>query len=97
MKSHKFYGVCASFILVAVFALAGTVGAAGLDSLVKQACTKCHSSKRICLNVGAKSEALWKVTVVNMVKKGATLPTDKIDATANYLNTLQPGAGKICE
>ncbi len=97
MKSRKFYGVLFSFVLVAMLALAGTGGASGIGGVVKTACTKCHSSKRICLNVGAKNLDMWKATVKTMVRKGAQLPADKINAAASYLTNLKPGAGEICQ
>lgn len=97
MKSRKVYGGLGAVVLLAVFMLAGSVGAGDIANTVGSACTKCHSSKRICLNLGAKSKNLWKVTVTNMVRKGAKLPADQIDAAADYLAGLKPGQDPICQ
>ena len=60
-------------------------------------CSRCHSPKRICLNLGVKSAPAWKATVEKMVGKGAQLPTDKIEAAAGYLSGLAPGEGTLCQ
>lgn len=96
MKSGKIVFlsvVVASFMLFAF----GVSGASDMGNAVKQACSSCHSTKRICLNAGVKSAEAWKATVEKMVAKGAGLPADQIDAAADYLTALAPGTGPVCE
>lgn len=97
MKFNKLYAACAVLILTASLPLAGIVGAADIGTTLDKACTQCHSAKRICLNLGAKNEAAWKLTVANMVRKGAQLPASQIDAAAGYLGGLKPGQGPLCD
>lgn len=96
MKMQKWVGGLSALVFVAMFSLAATVGAADIATQVQAACTKCHSPKRICLNLGAKNQTLWKGTITTMVGKGAQLPHDRIDAAAAYLANLKPGESAIC-
>lgn len=97
MKSHVVYGTLMGFVVVIMCALAVPGSASDIGGVVKSACTRCHSSKRICLNVGVKSNSLWKATVMNMVRKGAKLPADQVGAAVNYLTNLKPGQGPLCQ
>ncbi len=97
MRSGKLLGGLVACILVMLFALAGVGGASDMGETVKQACSRCHSTKRICLNVGVKSTEGWKSTVTKMVSKGAQIPADQIDAAADYLSGLAPGDGPLCQ
>lgn len=82
--------------MLAIFALAGLAGASDIGATVKRACTTCHSAKRICLNLGVKSEAAWQATVQKMVAKGAQLSADQVGPAASYLAGLRQGGGPIC-
>lgn len=97
MKRIKRQYALAACACVMFFSLAATTGASNIGAVVKKACSRCHSTKRICLNVGVKSEAAWKATIRKMVGKGAKLPVDRIDAAATYLSNLAPGSGSVCQ
>lgn len=97
MKSGKMRYLLAATLCVMVFSVAGIVGASDIGGVVKQACTKCHSSKRICLNLGVKSGPAWQSTVKKMVGKGAQLPGERVEEAASYLSGLAPGAGPLCQ
>jgi len=97
MKHGKFkYGVAACAVVL-MFVMASVVGASSVGDTVDQVCSRCHSKRRICLNIGVKTEAAWKATVKKMVDKGAQLSPDKVDAVAGYLAGLAPGTGTVCQ
>jgi len=84
--------------LVVTFVLAtGFAGAADVGATIQSVCSKCHSTKRICLNVGAKDRAGWEATVKAMVAKGARLSPADIGPAADYLSGLAPGTGTVCQ
>ncbi|ADU61853.1 MAG: hypothetical protein KUA35_07245 [Pseudodesulfovibrio sp.] len=97
MMVRKVRYVLAGCVVAGVFALAGVGGASDIGPTVKQSCSRCHTTKRICLNLGVKSDTAWKATVARMVEKGAQLPAGQIDAAAGYLTGLAPGGGTVCE
>lgn len=97
MKAGRIHLFIAASICVVVLALAGAGRASDIGDTVKQVCSRCHSTKRICLNVGVKSASAWKSTVTQMVGKGAQLPADKIEAAVGYLSGLAPGTGSVCQ
>lgn len=97
MMVRKIRYVLAGCVVAGVVALAGAGGASDIGQTVKQTCSRCHTTKRICLNLGVKSDAAWKATVTRMVGKGAQLPADQIGAVAGYLTGLAPGGGTVCE
>jgi len=94
MTGRKQYVLAA--VVLAAFMI-GSAGAADIGTTVKKTCTACHSSKRICLNLGVKDGPAWKSTVTRMVGNGARLANDQIGDFANYLAGLAPGTGTICE
>ena len=97
MKLGKFRYGAAVCIIVLMVAMAGIVGASGIGETVKNACSMCHSNKRVCLNLGVKSEADWKATITEMVDQGAQLETGEIGAAARYLAGLAPRTGSVCQ
>lgn len=97
MKFSKVQYWLAACVCLSMFSLAAVAGASDVSAVVQKACTKCHSSKRICLNLGVKSSDAWKTTVQNMVKKGAMIPSDSVEEAAMYLAKLDPGSAPICE
>lgn len=97
MMVRKVRYVLAGCVVAGVVALAGAGGASDIGQTVKQSCSRCHTTKRICLNLGVKSDVAWKATVARMVDKGTQLPVDQIDAAAGYLSGLAPGTGTVCE
>jgi len=97
MTFRKARYALAGCAVVVGFTLAGMAGASDMGQTVKQTCSRCHSPKRICLNLGVKNDAAWKATVTRMVQKGAQLPANQIDAATAYLAGLAPGTGTVCE
>jgi len=95
MKSGKKQYILVAGVLAAC--LVGTAVASDIGTTVKKACTACHSSKRICLNLGAKDAGAWKSTISRMVDNGARLSGGQVDAATNYLVGLAPGTGTVCE
>jgi hypothetical protein len=97
MMPRRIRYVLAGCVCAGLFALVGVCGAADMGGTVKQVCSRCHSTKRICLNLGVKSENAWKSTVAKMVEKGAQLPAGQVDATASYLSQQPPDSGAFCD
>lgn len=95
MKSGRKQYILAAVVLAAF--MIGSAGAADIGNTVKKACTACHSSKRICLNLGVKDGPAWKSTVQRMVSNGARLDGGQVDAAVQYLTGLAPGTGTVCE
>lgn len=95
MKSSIYVAVMTCFLGLSVAA----VGASATDmgQLVVETCSPCHTTKRICLNLGVKSQVAWKSTIQNMVYQGAELNEDQIAPLATYLNELQPGTPPVCD
>lgn len=94
MKKLSILGVVCLFLILC---LSFAVHAADMGGELDKACSTCHSTKRICLNLGVKSEAAWNVTVKNMVAKGARLSSEQIAPAAQYLTNLKPGASTLCK
>jgi len=97
MKYSRIQSCFAAFVCVVAFSFAIGASASDIGSVVNKACTKCHSAKRICLNLGVKSEPAWKTTVEHMVKKGAKIPAEEVDETALYLAKLKPDSAPLCD
>ncbi|MBI9080617.1 MAG: hypothetical protein JEY79_12875 [Pseudodesulfovibrio sp.] len=99
MKCAKFkFNVAACVVaLMLAIALVGGVSASSVGDTVKDVCSRCHSNRRICLNVGVKTNVAWVSTVGKMVDKGAQLSPDSIDEVAGYLSGLAPGTGSVCQ
>lgn len=71
--------------------------ASDIGALVKEKCSVCHSTKRICKSIGIKDAAGWNKTIKRMLAKGAPLPSDQVGAAAGYLTGLAPGTGTVCQ
>lgn len=72
------------------------VGADDMGEGVRQACSGCHGTKRICRMLGVKDDAGWEKTVRRMVANGADLSVDSVGPVAEYLSGLKPGSGPLC-
>lgn len=99
MKRSK-HQVAVMGIAILVAALSGyAVGAQGADigEVIKTNCSRCHSTKRICLALNFKKKAAWEKTVGRMVSKGAQIPPNRVAETVDYLAGLKPGTGTVCE
>jgi cytochrome c5 len=90
--------VCIVVVLYAALVLASfsLAGAEGKD-LVTERCTPCHSTERICRNLGQKDKAAWSATVARMLGKGAALDANQQSLVIDYLSTLAPGSAPICK
>lgn len=86
----------ATCLLLFALTVAGPTSASDIGESVKTNCTRCHSAKRICLNLGVKSKGAWVSTIEKMVAKGAKLPQEQVAAAADYLGDLKPGDGPPC-
>lgn len=82
---------CVAVVLVGM-AMASDTGAQ-----VKKSCSMCHSAERVCMNLGVKNEAAWKVTIKRMADKGARVSSDQVDSWAAYLGGLKAGSQPICD
>ncbi len=58
------------------------------QTLLGERCTVCHTLDRV--KQSRKSEADWKATVERMVRKGAVLSTEEIEAVVRYLAQTYP-------
>ena len=94
MKSARI--PAAFFSVLLLLTVSWAAHAADIGSTVKQSCTRCHSAKRICLNVGVKSADGWKSTINRMLGKGAQLSASQASQAVNYLSGLKPGSGPLC-
>lgn len=97
MNSSKIQYCLAACACVVAFMFAAVAGASDIAEVTNKACTKCHSSKRICLNLGVKSGPAWKENVAKMVTKGAKIPKDRVEEAAMYLAGLEPGSTPLCD
>ncbi|MFY9398738.1 MAG: hypothetical protein WAR22_10285 [Desulfomonilia bacterium] len=64
--------------------------------IVMAECTVCHTTKRICDDLGDEDLDDWVETVSEMVSKGAKLSKDEIPLIAEYLWSLKPGSAPVC-
>jgi competence ComEA-like helix-hairpin-helix protein len=53
-------------------------------AFVQSACTECHGLDQVVSN--PMSSEQWRATVNKMIKKGANLPAEQIDAVVDYLS-----------
>ena len=83
-------------LLLAVTVSGFAVAEDDMPEKVRRACGSCHAIKPVCLKLGTKSPAGWKLTVRNMVARGARLTTRNIEPVAEYLAELEPGDLSIC-
>ncbi|CCH48570.1 hypothetical protein [Pseudodesulfovibrio piezophilus] len=96
MNLVKFRYQIAVSLFCSIFFLAGFGLASDMGTFVEKTCTKCHSAKRICLNLGVKSGPAWKSTVEKMVAKGAQVAPEKIEGVALYLAGANPDSSVLC-
>lgn len=92
---------CSALLVAGAFVMltlgwASVAPSADMGTEINRACTACHSTKRICLNLGVKDRAGWKSTVSRMIQSGAQLPLNKADDAADYLAGLKSGKASFC-
>lgn len=68
----------------AVFAQDVTLPDGKAKAFVQSACSECHGLEQVVSN--PKSAEEWRVTVNKMIRKGANLPAEQIDAVVDYLS-----------
>lgn len=85
--------LCASLVLV----VALSAQAESMMDKVKLVCTECHTTNRICLNLGVKTEEAWKDTIAVMIYEGASLSPEEANNFAKYLFSLKPNAEELCQ
>ena len=87
-------------VLLLVFsglAVAGSEEGEDMSVTVRRACGSCHTLKPICRKVGTRTSASWKLTVRNMVARGAYVPTRNVEPMAEYLAGLEQGDPSVCK
>jgi len=85
-----------SGISVALLALAMAAGAGDMGETIGRTCSACHSTKRICQNLGVKSPEAWTATVTKMIGRGAKLSADQVAGAVEYLSTTTPDQAPFC-
>ena len=70
---------------------------AGAAKLAAARCSACHSTDRICAQLGVRSAEVWRQTVQRMVSNGASLTENEAQTVAEYLATAKPGAKPLCQ
>jgi len=70
---------------------------AGAAKLAAERCSACHSTDRICAQLGSRTTEVWKQTVQRMVSRGASLTDAEARTVAEYLGTAKPGAKPLCQ
>lgn len=92
-----------AFVLVFV-AMAGNNGSvpdaaattAEGETIFKNVCNRCHTSSRICGNLG-RDAAWWERTATRMRSNGAPIEGKDIAAVATFLSTQAPGSAPVCK
>jgi len=83
-------------IAEAMLALAVAAGAEDMGETLGQTCSACHSTKRICQNLGVKGPEAWTDTLSRMIKHGAKLPVNRMAGAVGYLTAATPGHTPFC-
>ena len=84
-------------LAVSGFAMAGSEEGEDMSVTVRRACGSCHTLKPVCRKVGTLTRANWKLTVRNMVARGAHVPTRNVEPMAEYLAGLEQGDPSVCK
>ena len=66
------------------------------SAVVMERCTVCHTTERICNNLGKKDTEEWTRTIETMVSRGADVASEDIRALAEYLANLESGSQPVC-
>ncbi len=66
-------------------------------AVVKERCTVCHDTKRICRMLGARDRQGWFETATRMVKNGARVNPAEVEAVASHLAKLPKGDPSLCK
>jgi ABC-type microcin C transport system permease subunit YejB len=82
----RFSSVLISVVVLVVFSAGFAFAQPPVKALVDDACSKCHSIKRVYS--ANKNLAEWGITLDRMIKKGAKINPEERDTVLKYLNTL---------
>jgi len=82
----KVLSVLAGGFFISVFCLGSVFAQPAGKAIVDNACTKCHSIKRV--ESAHKKAAEWETTLDRMIKKGAKVRAEDRETVLKYLNTL---------
>ncbi len=66
------------------------------QSYINMFCIRCHTSERICDEVGVKTDSQWQETVTLMTEYG-NLDKDVQAKVYECVTTMQPGGSKLCK
>ncbi len=80
------FTVLISGIFLCVLSFGAAFAQPAGKAIVDNACSKCHSIKRV--ESASKNASEWEATLDRMIKKGAKVTPEERDAVLKYLNTL---------
>jgi len=66
------------------------------EAVFKSVCTRCHTSSRICGNLG-RDASWWERTATRMRSNGAPLEAKDIADVAAFLSAQAPGSSPVCK
>lgn len=93
----KMLCVLAFISVFASFAGEGDSGAAKAgEQIVTAICTRCHSTARICTNLGSDAP-FWQAITGKMKKNGAPLDEADVPVLVDYLAGLTAGSKPVCK
>lgn len=89
-----------AFCCIAAILLGGSFVAAlhaGEETVgvVQAACTRCHTTQRICSLLGVENANGWRAIVNRMVLHGAVLSPEQATQVGDYLGSLD-GSAPFC-
>lgn len=87
-----------AFAALLGFSLIASYGLSASDAAktVASACTRCHSTERICRNLNVFDGARWEATVARMHGKGAAISGAQVGEVAAYLASTTPTEAPFC-
>jgi hypothetical protein len=93
----KTFITCEFLTVLLAFAVVSASARTGVGDQIASACGKCHDTDRVCKMVGVKDAAAWRKTIDRMIKRGAQLSPATAGPAAEYLDSLAPGTGPVCQ
>ena len=99
MRTHLILATVLAVIIafLSAPAIGGDDAPSSAENLVMVDCSVCHTTRRICDNLGTKGAAGWQSTVTRMRGKGAKLSTNEASTVARYLAGLPEGSEPVCK
>ncbi len=93
MKRLMIFVVC-SYVFLVLASLVFAQASAG--KLAAEKCSACHSTARVCAQLGNRTAAVWQQTVARMKGNGAQITEADVTAIAEYLAAARPGDKRLC-